>query len=64
MNSVTKRNIKIDIIRDINTLLVKNGKKPLSTGDFDILYDLDIDQLINAQHEIFEQMRQVNVEAN
>lgn len=64
VNKDTIRQIKTDIIRDINKALVSYGKQSLSTGDFDILYDLEIDQLLHAQGEILEQLRGVIVEAN
>jgi len=43
---------KAQVISSINDILVKFNKEPLNTNDFDILYDLSIDELYNAQEEV------------
>lgn len=59
----TVREHKIDIIKDINSKLKLNGKGPLSPSDFDVLWDLDIDDLIRAQIEIEDMLKQSLVES-
>jgi hypothetical protein len=58
------RSHKIDIIEDINHKLTTHGKNPLSSTDFDTLWDLDVDELIRAQIEIEELLKQSTVESS
>ena len=44
--------IKTQLIREINALIVLHGGRTLSPQDFDILYDLDIDQLVTVKYDI------------
>ena len=57
------RSHKVDIISDINLKLTAYGKKPLSPIDFDTLWDLDIDDLIKAQIDIEDMLKQSLVES-
>ena len=47
---------KIRLITDINNILVKNDQCQLSVNDFDILYDMDIDEIMIARQEIYDQL--------
>ena len=51
-----KRDIKIDLIRQINQTLVTRGRPSLSTHDFDILYDLTIKELIEVKQELIRDL--------
>lgn len=50
----SERSLRLQIIKDINKSLLSHGKNSLSSNDFDVLWDLDIDDLIKAQIEIEE----------
>ena len=47
---------KIRVIKDIDTGLTLGGQQHLSTQDFDTLYDLEIDELMQARFEIENQL--------
>jgi len=54
---------KIDIIRDINDMFLSHGKNPISPQDFDTLWDLDVDGLIQAQLELQDVLKHSMVES-
>lgn len=47
---------KCKIIKDINKMLIKHNQSALDSTVFDTLYDMDIDELLNAQVEIRKQL--------
>lgn len=47
---------KIDLIYSINRELVEHDMEPISPDDFNILYDLEIDQLIDTKDRIRERL--------
>lgn len=47
---------KCKVIKDINKMLLRHHQNPLDTADFDTLYDLDIDELLDAQVQIHQQI--------
>jgi hypothetical protein len=57
MDKVTRS--KVRMITEINDMLTGNGQKQLCTRDFDLLYGMDIDELLFAQKEIEEQLREL-----
>lgn len=48
---------KIDLIKIINQILMTDSGKIITSNDFDILYDLDIDELINVKRELIRQVK-------
>ena len=50
---------RIRLITIINKQLIKYDQLPLSPKDFDTLYDLEMNDLINAKFEIESQLEQL-----
>ena len=57
----TTRRIKAQLIRDINQILIETGNESLNVADFDLLYDLDIDELENAKIQLKTQLSEVKL---
>ena len=51
---------KVKVIEKINELLTGRGLPPLNTHDFDILWDMDIDELVEAEMNIEDELRLLN----
>lgn len=47
---------KVNIIRSINKILVSYGNKPIEPCDFDILYDLEIDELQKTELDLLNEL--------
>ena len=50
------RDLKVEVIAEINDKLVAHGLQPLSPDNFDTLYDMDIDELYQARTEVYKAM--------
>lgn len=48
---------KISIIELINNELVSHGREQLSVGDFDILYEMELFELMQAREQVQEYLR-------
>ncbi len=59
MSRISNQQHKVKIITSINEKLTKSGQLPLSTEDFEVLYDLDVDELMNARFEIEQQLEKL-----
>ena len=47
---------RIKLIKDINQLLTDHGRPQLTTGDFDLLWDMDIDEIGEVLNELSRQL--------
>ena len=56
MSAATKREIRIDIISEINHILVARGKESISPKDFDILYEMSIKELLAVKKELIREL--------
>ncbi len=48
---------KIDLIKEISDLLREYNRPPLTEKDFDLLYDMDIDHLMETRTEIYQRLK-------
>ena len=53
---------KVRLIREINTALTLFGKQAISPEDFDILYDMSLEELTQAKREIHKKLRTIAME--
>lgn len=56
MSEKLRRELKIDLIYQINKTLVSRGKPPISPKDFDILYDLSVKDLVEVKQELIREL--------
>lgn len=60
MAIATKREIKVDLIQEINKILTGRGKPPISPRDFDILYDMSVKELLSVKRELIKELDYYN----
>jgi hypothetical protein len=47
-----EREEKVKLIKDISRLLIIHDQPPMTTHDFDVLYDMRVSELISTRREI------------
>ena len=55
-------NAKIRLIKEINTVLTLYGKEPVTPSDFDILYDMSLEELTLAKKELYKKLRTIVID--
>lgn len=57
MAAQSSQDLKVKLIADINRTLLSYGKAQISPKDFDILYDLTINELIEAKKKLANELK-------
>ena len=55
-----KQSAKVNAITAINELLLKYHREPLNPNDFDILYDLSLEELYHAQIDVTKHLQMLS----
>lgn len=50
---------KVKLIQEINTALTLSGNDSISPEDFDILYDLSLEELTFTKKEVYKKLRAI-----
>ena len=60
MQDKPEKNLKVKLIEDINKILLSHSKPALSPKDFDLLYDLTVNELIDAKKQLIKELRLIS----
>ena len=56
MSSASKREIKVQLISEINAVLVSHDKPAITPKDFDRLYDMNIKELVAVKRALIREL--------